>query len=258
MYSKYQPLMDYLTEETGRSWNLVLSPSYENTVRLACTGQVDVAYLGPLIYLRAHERCSVEPVVRIRSQSDAGYRCVILVRQDGDIRSLTELAGKRFAFGAPLSASAHLVPRSMLLAAGLHPGRDLTCLYLDQHERAARAVLLGDADACGIRDVAGEKFIGQGLRVLATSDPVLQFPFVVTPGAPSETREMLVQALVEKPLLDAKLRHKIEGWDKELASGFSSCRDADFDPARALAILVFGPRYLERSEEELLCPTGGQ
>jgi len=258
MYQKYQPLIDYLCEATGRRWEMVLSPTYLNTVDLLCRGRVDVAYLGPSIYLRARARCGAKPVVRLKAPADSAHRSLILVRQDSDIQSLAELKGKRFAFGAPLSASSHLVPRSMLLEAGLRPGEDLTCLYFDQHERAARAVLLGDADACGIRDLPAERFIGRGLRVLARSVTSLQFPLAVGPGAPPETARMLRQALITLPETLPAIRQRMETWDREISFGFSPGSDADFDPIRALSEEVFGAGYLDLGVDELRCSPGGR
>ena len=60
-----------------------------------------------------------------------------------------------------------------------------------QHERAARAVLLGEVEACGVRDVIGELFLHRGLRRLARSGPIPAYPWVVPPDSSRGERDAL-------------------------------------------------------------------
>lgn len=257
MYLKYQPLMDYLSEQTGRRWELVISPSYSETVQALCSGRLTMAYLGPLTYVRAHDECGVVPVVRLNTAGSSSYTSLIMVRRDSPISSLAELADKVVGFGSPLSTSSHLVPRAMLEATGLVPGRTLHCVYYDHHDRAARAVLLGEADACGIRDIVGHKFEQRGLRVLARSAPIPNFPLVLAPGTGEWVRDSVIRALVVLPASDPSVRERMAGWDEELASGFALGTDDDYEGIRELGTRVFGPYFLTLPEERLRCGGGG-
>jgi phosphonate transport system substrate-binding protein len=253
MYLKYQPLVDYLTQQTGRRWELVVSSSYEPAVEQLCTGSVVTAYLGPFTYVRAHERCGAEPVVRLQTGGSPTYRSYVMVREDSGIASLEGLRGKRIGFGAPLSTSSHLVPRVMLARAGLVPGRDVFCTYLWHHERAARAVLLGDVESCAVRDIVGEKFVHRGLRVLTRSEPIPNFPFVVGPATDAALRDALVRALVTAPSTARSVALAIAGWDEELAAGFAPTTDAEYEPIRLLAREAFGMQALVAPESALSC-----
>jgi phosphonate transport system substrate-binding protein len=253
MYLKYQPLVDYLGEHTGRQWELRISTSYQQTVEELCAGKLTAAYLGPWTYVRAHAACGAEPVLRLQTGGQETYRSYILVREDSPARKLTDLKGKRFGFGSALSTSSHLVPRAMLVEAGLDVGENVQCLYLEHHERAARAVLVGEVDACGIRDLAAEKFVGRGLRILARSDPIPNFPFVVTPDAPPEIRRECVRALAELPTENPAAADKMASWDEELAHGFVFSEDEEYDAVRDLAETLFGPGALTLPEARLRC-----
>lgn len=253
MYLKYQPLVDYLGEQTAHPWELVISPSYSETVAALCDGRLTMAYLGPLTYVRAHAHCDALPVVRLNTDGTSTYSSLIMVRRDSTIASLTDLAGKVIGFGSPLSTSSHLVPRAMLEAAGLELGSEVNCVYFGHHDRAARAVLLGEVDACGIRDIVGKKFEQRGLRVLARSEPIPNFPLVLAPQVDEWLREPIIRALVVLPASDASVRDRIAGWDEELAAGFAIGEDADFDGIRALGARVFGPYFLVLPEERLRC-----
>jgi phosphonate transport system substrate-binding protein len=252
MYVKYQPLVDYLTEQTGESWELAVSGSYAEAVDELCEGQVALAYLGPFSYVRAHARCGAEPLLRLQTRGSDVFHSDILVRSDSRFERLEDLVGQRIGFGDPLSTSSHLVPRDMLRAAGLEPGRDVACRYFEQHERAARAVLLGEVEACGVRDVIAELFLHRGLRRLARSDPIPAYPWVVPRGGSPAQREALSSALLRFPG-GARPRRDEERWDLELTGGFTTAADADYDIVRGLAERVFGSAAATLAVEELRC-----
>lgn len=253
MFQKYGPLVDYLSEHTGRRWELRLSLTYEETVRELCAGRLTAAYLGPLTYVRAHATCGAEPIARLQTGGRDTYRSYILVRRDGPIRELSDLRGGRFAFGSALSTSSHLVPRGILVEAGLKPGVDLQCSYFEHHEEAARAVQLGEADACGVRDIVGDRFRRKGLRLLAESEPIPNFPIVVAPGTAAEARRQLARVLVDLPREDPAAAQVMAGWDRELADGFARATDAEYDGIRQLAKEVLVVGALTLPEAALRC-----
>lgn len=253
MYSKYQQLVDYLTEATGERWELAVTMDYQETVQALCSGGLDLAYLGPFTYIRVHETCGATAVVRLNTKGDATYRSLIMVREDSPYQVLSDLAGAVFAFGSPLSTSSHLVPSLMLREAGLELGENVECRYFGHHDRAARAVVLGTADACGVRDIVGERFVGRGLRVLAQSDPIPNFPLVVRPGASQEFRRSVIEALMERPNVDPKIRKRMQGWDEELAGGFAAVSGDDYLPVAQLVDQIFGKRGLVDPPEQLKC-----
>lgn len=253
MYQKYQPLVDYLNEYTEQRWELRISTTYQQTVDELCSGRLTLAYLGPLTYVRAHERCGAEPLVRLHTAGRDSYQSYILVREDSPYQELADLQGKRIAFGSALSTSSHLMPRAMLVQAGFELGEELSCLYLEHHESAARAVVLGDVEACGVRDLVGQRFLGRGLRALAESPSIPNFPFVLSPNAPAGSRDSLLHVLVELPRQTPVIAEKIGTWDEELAGGFVPTTDDEYDGVRKLATEVFGEGALTLPEEELRC-----
>ena len=257
MYLKYQALVDYLSEATGVEWELVIGSSYQETVEGLCAGELDLAYLGPFTYVQAHVRCGAVPVVRLRTGGRPTYRSLMLVRTDSPFEKVADLAGRRFGFGSPLSTSSHLAPRAILMEAGLVPGRDVECRYYRHHEQAARAVLLGEVEACGVRDIVGEKYVGRGLRILARSDPLPNFPLVVGPADDGSVRAMILEALLHVPRTDPSVRARMETWDRELSGGFLPADDADYDTVRHLAVRVFGPDALRLGPAALECGGGG-
>jgi phosphonate transport system substrate-binding protein len=253
MYLKYQPLVDFLSEHTGRRWELHINTSYQQTVDDLCSGGLTAAYLGPLTYVRAHAVCGAETILRLQTGGRDTYRSYIMVREDSPVREVADLEGKRFGFGSALSTSSHLVPRAMLVKAGIDVGVETQCLYFEHHERAARAVLIGEADACGVRDIVGDRFLGRGLRILARSQPIPNFPIVLGPHETDEIRREIIHVLVELPKEDPEIARKMTSWDEELARGFVPSNDAEYDGIRALAEEVFGRDSLTLPPDRLRC-----
>jgi phosphonate transport system substrate-binding protein len=252
MYLKYQPLVDHLSEHTGRPWELAIGADYQETVDALCHGRVAVAYLGPLTYIRARALCGAEPIVRLNTANRSTYESLIMVRADSEIQSLEELRGRRFGFGAALSTSSHLVPRAMLLDSGVGSS-EIECHYFEHHERAARAVILDEVDACGVRDIVGERFMQRGLRVLARSRGIPNFPLVMAPASGPELTAAVERALVDAPRQDRWRAQHLLRWDVEFRHGFALAADDDYDPVRDLARRVFGDEALTLSEEQLRC-----
>ena len=257
MYEKYQPFMDYLSRHTGKKWELAINTDYQAAIDDLCSGSVSVCYLGPLSYVRAREQCGVEPALQLMTRGLSTYRSSILVRDDSPIHTLTELEGKSFGFGARQSTSSHLIPRSMLVEAGVDLD-EVSCVYFGNHDRVVRAVLVGEVAACGVRDLTDERFLHRGLRVLVQSPPIPNHPLAIAPGEVERIAPLLVHALVDLPLTNPAVAEELKALDDELSAGFELSVDRFFDPIRRLAKQVFGPEALQLPEGELGCDVGGR
>lgn len=253
MFLKDQPMVDYLTRTTGRPWDLVVVPSDERLVEDLCSGKVTGAFLGAFAYVRAHAACQALPVAALATGGRPVARGLVMVRADSPLKSLADLAGKEFGFGPPMAAASHLAVRAMLEDAGLHPGLDVACRHYVHQEEAARAVLLGEVDACGVRETVGEQYTRRGLRVLARSEEIPGFLLALAPGGAPQLRDELVRALVTLPGEDAGSAEAIKSWDEELAGGFLRTSDAAYEPVRRLAVRLFGPWALTLPEASLEC-----
>jgi phosphonate transport system substrate-binding protein len=257
MYLKYQPLANYLESATGEPWDLVLVASYERAVEDLCAGRLTMAYLGPYTYARARAACRVVPVVKLNTHGKPTYHGLIMVRVDSKLQRLEDLAGKTFGFGEPMSTASCLVARGMLEDAGLRVGVNLACRHFAHHEQAARAVLLGDVDACAVRDIVGEKFVArQALRVLARSEEIPNFVLALAPGDPPAFREQLVRALTVLPGQNRAATAAMKDWDEEFSGGFVPASDEEYEPIRKLARRVLGPNALTVSDSAMRreCP----
>jgi len=252
MYLKYQPFVDYLTQSTGNAWELHIGATDEQTIGKLCRSEIEAAFLEPFAYVRAKERCGVRPVVQQRTGGQPRFQSCVLVRENSDIKTLRDLEGRTFGFGPPLSTSSHLMPRAVLIDAGVTIGTSF-CLYYSHHDQAARRVLLGDIDACGMQGNAGRRYEERGLRVIARSKPLPTAPLVLSPGTPDFLGARLVDALVHNPTRSPRVARRFTTWDVDLREGFSETSDAAYEPVRQLARRVFGDDALKMTCAEIQC-----
>src|SRR6266849_2810287 len=95
---------------------------------VAYTLHVVTIWEGFRVYFRAAGGAC--QVLGMRDQ-DVDYLTRFIARTDAGLRSLTDLKGKRFAYGSADSAQAALIPAYYLRQAGLDPERDVRPLHFD-------------------------------------------------------------------------------------------------------------------------------
>jgi phosphonate transport system substrate-binding protein len=233
-YEKFQPLVDYLTEKTSYSFELVMKRTYEDTVTALGEGEIDMAFLGPLTYLHARiEYNAVSILKSITENGESFYRSVIVTKDDGQINKLSDLNGKSFAFAAMKSTSGNLVPRFLLAEHGIHLRELKNYNNFDYHDSVVKWVLKGEFDAGAVRESVAEKYIPQGLKIISRSGPIPTGPLVIG----SQTTYSLVKT-VKAALLDMvktdQGKEVLRKIDPEFMGGFSEADDFDYEHIRKM------------------------
>ena len=99
------PLKSYLEQQLGMPVTLIIPTSYNATVEGLGNGSLDVAYLGGLTYVKAHDRYGAIPLAQ--RDVDQQFHALLVTRAQTDIQSLKDLKGKTFCFGDINSTSGH-------------------------------------------------------------------------------------------------------------------------------------------------------
>jgi phosphonate transport system substrate-binding protein len=195
-----EPLRGYLTKAMGRPVNLAAPDSYRETVAHLADGSYDFACLGAVMYIRAHAKYGVIPLVR--RTIDLHYRSVFITGAGSSIHSLSDLKGKQFAFGDIDSTSAHLVAYHELMQAGINPNTDFKFRYSGSHLATAAMVENGVVDAGAIDETFFNFLISSGtinrkrVRVFYTSKPYVDYVWVARKDMPEAEREKFARALL--------------------------------------------------------------
>jgi phosphonate transport system substrate-binding protein len=234
LVGRFQPLCDYLALRLGRPVQFYLGHSYGDTVRRLSAGQVDLAYLGPTLYLRAHDHylgAGVEPNIRILAgetvAGESGFSSVLVALESGPIETALDLHGQSLAFGEPRSFSGHFVPRVMLHQAGISLADLKDYAFLDRHERVALAVVHGDFAAGGLRKEVAERYLDRGLKIVAESALLSPHVIVAKPGLDHAISTAVSQALIS-PTPEAASAFAFLG----PGIGFAPVEDSAFDVVR--------------------------
>ncbi|MEP7105614.1 MAG: phosphate/phosphite/phosphonate ABC transporter substrate-binding protein [Chloroflexota bacterium] len=150
-----KPIADYVAKEVGVPITAQVPTSYAAVTEAMTSGNVDIAWVGPLDYVIAHEKNGAEPVTKSVRKGVPGYNAFIIARKGSGIKSVKDLKGKSFAFGDPVSASSNLYPKYYMKQNGIDPEKDLAkAVNISNQTAIATSVCNGVVDAGAIYDDA--------------------------------------------------------------------------------------------------------
>ena len=130
---------------------------------------------------RAKIRTNGTAIPIVQREEDAKFTSKFITA-DPNIKSLNDLKGKTFAFGAPSSTSGSLMPRYFLQQAGLNPEKDFkNVAFSGAHDATVAFVAAGKADAGVLNASVWEKLVEakkvdtDKVRVFATTPPYFDY-----------------------------------------------------------------------------------
>lgn len=229
MYHRLTPLTDYLSKTLGKPVTLSLSPNMSQAIEQLASGKVDIAYLTPVAYLKAHEKGGAQLVVKMVTGDKASFNLDIVVREDSPIKQVSDLRGKRFAFGD----KAALLQRAVVVGAGV-PLEDLgEYQFIGHYDNIARAVMSGDFDAGILKDTTAEKWVGKGLRILHQSPDLPPYNIAVSSKVDKKMLAQLRAALLKLKSDNPDHRTVLMALDPQY-DGFATTNDKEYDIVRKL------------------------
>jgi ABC-type phosphate/phosphonate transport system substrate-binding protein len=207
------------------SLDFVLYSHYERQVEDLLDGRIDVAWNSPLAWVRARRLAdrqgTVVDAVAMRD-TDCDLTSVVVVRADGPITTVVDLADRTLATGAVDSPQATLLPLYLLAASGLEPARvkvrrfdigvGLHGDHIGGERDAARALSQGDVDAACMTDSNLLLFTREGtlspgsVRVLAQTARYDHCNMTAGPSAPAPLVTDFVALLRSMSYADPRVR----------------------------------------------------
>lgn len=230
---RFAPLAGYLSQALGTPVRVQVGRSYAEHILETGRDHVDIAYLGPIPYVRVVEQYGPKPLLaRLEIDGRPVLTGHIVAASGSNLRSLADLRGKAFAFGDPESTMSSIVPRAELAAAGVRLADLGSYVHLHGHNNVALAVLSGQADAGAVKNEVLDAYAGRGLRSLSALPEVSEHLFVARADLPEDAVERLRQLFLHLrespggPLILQAINSK--------ATGFVPVTDADYDNLRDL------------------------
>ena len=239
-----EPLARQLERETGLRIKLSVPASHAAVIEAMGTHNVDLGWLGPLAYLRAHDRAGAEPLLASVRAGSPTRTAQIIVHVDSRITRLEELRGKRFAFVSEASVAGYLFPRALLNASGIDPVSFFAqTAFAGSHEQVVLAVYRRQADGGA---TFGESVPGtatdaraavqlmlpdvfEKVQVIARTAPIPNDTLSVRQGIPPAIVQQLREGFLRVAASEAGARalRELDGLDS-----LAPVTDADFAPVR--------------------------
>jgi phosphate/phosphite/phosphonate ABC transporter binding protein len=162
-------------KQQGIDLDWVLYSNYDALVDAFASREIDLAWNGPVSYVKIKQRLDDPCRVVAMRDVDVGFSSQFFARRDSGITTLADLKGKRVALGSRGSAQAGLLPYYFLKQQGLDPQRDLAaCSFSEDREPSAlsdeRAVV--DLVSKGVYDAGAVS--RQTLEVLSAQGQPIQ------------------------------------------------------------------------------------
>jgi phosphonate transport system substrate-binding protein len=209
-------------------------------------GEVDVALLGPLGYLRIPAEAKPVLLFRTVRQGKSTYRSILFGPPSSKLSSLDALKKEKkplkVAWVETSSATGYVIAKATLLAAGINPAQSFeTQDFLGSHDAVCKAVLEGKYDlgatfsnqapnstrVSGCVNALGKK--ADTLKVVATSAEVPN-DVVVASAKFSSGKAQAIAAMAKASA--ATEDGKVTLQRALLAEGVADVKDEDFGPVR--------------------------
>ena len=206
-------------------------------------GKGDLGWLSAMQYIEAARLSGlkVAPVAKLMRGGLPFYRSVLFALKSSRLSTPKDLKGKKLAFVREDSAAGYLLPRQVLLAAGLTAAElKQHGEFLGDHAAVCKAVAEGKADggATFSNDRSGGSIAGcvetlgpkaTALKVISTSDPIPNDVIAVRPGFSVDdfaALRVLLLGLARTPEGKAALSEVF------VSDAFVASEDADFTMLR--------------------------
>ncbi len=236
LIKRNQPLKEYLESQLGKKIQLIVTTDYSSMIEAMRFGRLDLAYFGPLSYVLARSKSDIEPFAAPLNGGKPTYRSVVIASAGAGIDALADIKGKKFAFGDRASTTSHLIPKTMLLEAGLVHDRDYQQHFVGAHDAVAVNVANGNADAGGLSEVIFKSLLERRLidaakvKVLAYSKEYPEYPWTMRSDLKPELKDKVRAAFLG--LKDPAVLKNFK------AEGFAPVTDKDYNIIRQMGRLL--------------------
>ena len=198
----------------GITNDYVLFSNYEAQVEALLDGAIDIAWNTNLAYVRVYRRTGGQCKVLAMRDTDLAFTSVVIAGRNSGISQISDLNGKRFAFGSRDSGQAAILPEYFLAKNGVDPHKDLrlTRFNLDVGKHGdtgtsevavLEAVTRGDVDSGAVGDQYWARVLAEGgvdrskVKAIWTSPPYCHCNFTVREQRYGKDLEQWTETLLQ-------------------------------------------------------------
>jgi len=157
-FASYIPIFEgirnhFLRHDIDLDW--ILYRDWDALVDGFVNGEVDLAWNGPLAYVKIKHRLTTPCQIVAMRDTDVDFATQFITHPNSDITTVEDLKDRTFAFASRGSVHASLLAHYFLKESGIDPGRDLQVSSFFE-ERKADAKVSDELDV--IQRVANREF----------------------------------------------------------------------------------------------------
>ncbi len=233
IFNGYQPIIDYLNQNDKYHFELKLSTSYTETVDQLIQGKVAIAFFGSLLYINAHERYGIVPILKpLNEDFKPFFKSVVFVKNNDKINSIKDLKAKRIALPSEESFSGNWLIKYELLKYNLLEKDIKEIKNFAYHQNVIYQVLSGSFDAGVVKDRVIREYNDRGIKIIGFSEPVPGSPIVAAKDYDTDIINTIKSLLLKINLKETKYKELVKSWDNEFTFGFVEAKDSDYDLIR--------------------------
>ena len=237
----YAPFAEYLSRQLGMKVQFVPVVDYPATVEGLAAKKLDLVWYGGFTSIQAVRRTNGGATRLAMRKEDTEFKSVFVTRTDSGIKALADLKGKTFAFGSVSSTSGHLMPRYLLLKAGVNPDRDFAQkpAFSGAHDATALWVESGKVDAGALSFLVWEKLVEAKkvdlarVTVFWTTPPYVDYVWTARSDLDAGLRERITQAFLRLRYDDPEDRKLL---DLHRTRGYVKAHDEDWKGTEEAAV----------------------
>ncbi|GAM08339.1 tetrathionate sensor histidine kinase TtrS [Geobacter sp. OR-1] len=252
---RFLPMTRYLSEKTGVDFEFVPVDTNDFDKRFKA-GEFAFTHSNSILYVMLKEHYDLILLAsEKRGQFGSRTAGTIIARKDSGIKKLSDLRGKRIAFGPMLAPTGYMAEYDLMLRNGIDPEKDLANWTIPngsyKHEKVIFKVLYGEVDAAAapildLEIMTREGKISPDDFIILGQSPLIPY---CTFGAAKNTDPKLVEK-VRQALLALKPTDTVEISGERVKimkaawiDGFEELADKDYDVIREMAKRVNMPPY---------------
>ncbi len=194
----FEPIFNAVSRTTGLQFEIRVGQSYASVLEGMVNELVDIAFVGPALYLQAAAKDAAEPLAVAVLNGESVYYAGIFAQAGTELNDVSEISGRSMAFGDVNSSSSFTIQVAMLINAGVDPARDLDKLFLTGgHTNSLNALIQGHVDFSAAsfnsyqRGVNSGAINGDEIVPVAASVPIPYPPFIMLPTLPEDVKQRL-------------------------------------------------------------------
>ncbi|MDQ7251115.1 phosphate/phosphite/phosphonate ABC transporter substrate-binding protein [Dongia sedimenti] len=243
---EYGAFRDTLAKATGYEIEFSAVSSRTAAVEAMRAKQVDFVLTGPAEYVVFKKRSDAKVVVGFQRPD---YFAMIVTLADSPVQGVSDLKGKKVAFGDIGSTSQHLGPMQLLADFGINPLSDIEALHVNRNV-AVESLIKGDIAAIGMNSthLAGirKKFPDTAFKVIARGRDLPNDPLLAGAHVDQAVVDKMRAAFVDQS--PALIEAILKGEDTQKYQGMhflAAIEDKDYDYVRSMYATIGHPQYAE-------------